>query len=70
MSHEATVTIAWEGERGHELDCDFNVTYELDATGDLRILSSQLLGPCDLGDYELDELIWEATATRLEKEET
>lgn len=56
----ATVLIAFEDRRGHECDCEVNVEYTFDGKDDLRILSSELLGPANISDWELDELIWEA----------
>ena len=55
-----TVIVAWEDRRGCDRDVEANVDYTFDGD-DLRILSSELLGPCDMGAWELDEAIWEAT---------
>lgn len=63
MAHTATlsgtVLIAFEDRRGRDCDCEVNVDYTFDGD-DLRIISSELLGPANISDWELDELIWEA----------
>jgi hypothetical protein len=56
----ATVLIAFEDRRGNDCDCEVNVDYTFDGEDDLRILSSELLGPANISEWELDELIWEA----------
>lgn len=55
-----TVLIAFEDRRGHDCDCEVNVEYTYDGEDDLRILSSELLTPANISDWELDELIHEA----------
>ena len=56
-----TVIIAFTDTRGRDCDCEVNVDYSFDGDDDLRILHADCLTECDIGDYELDELIWEAT---------
>lgn len=54
-----TVLIHFEDRRGNACDCEVNVNYTFDGN-DLRIVSSELLGPADIGSWELNKLIWEA----------
>lgn len=56
----ATVLIAFEDRRGNDCDCEVNVTYKYDGAGELQIMSSEPLSPCNISDWELDELIYEA----------
>ena len=63
MAHIATLTgtvlVAFEDRRGHDCDCEVNVDYTFDGD-DLRILKSEVLGPANISDWEMDELIWDA----------
>lgn len=54
-----TATVLWTDQRGCDRDVEVNVRYSFDGDDDLRILSSELLGPCDMGDWEFDEALWE-----------
>lgn len=55
----ATVLIYFVDRRGRECDCEVNVDYTFDGDN-LRLISSELLGPADIGSWELNQLIWDA----------
>lgn len=54
-----SVVIAWENQRGCDRDCLVEVEYTFDGE-DIEILKTNIVGACDLGDHQFDELVWEA----------
>lgn len=56
----AEVLVLYEDRRGHDCDVYVDVDYTFDGA-DLRILSSRVQGNPNISDYELDELIYQAT---------
>lgn len=61
-----TITINWVDRKGRERDCDVDVKFEIrpggyqDAEDEIRITSSRLVSECDLDQWDLDEMIYEA----------
>ena len=65
---KTTVNVCWETPRHHERDCDVEVDYTFDGD-DLRIIGTRFLGSTDgIGEWELDELVWEAVSEDADQE--
>lgn len=61
----AFITVQWDCRRGMHHDVDVDVTYNFDGDKFLDITGYTTVGdPVGIGDWELDELIYERIAER------
>lgn len=66
----ATVTVAWQCQRGFDHDATVDVTYTFDGGDDVRVLSSSVAygDPVGISDWDFDELVWEAVNERADED--
>lgn len=61
-----TLTLNWIDRKGRDCDCDIEVEFTIwpggfqDAEDDIRITSTRTVGECDLEQWTIDEMLYDA----------